>query len=231
MGAHDSQALEIAGSPNDTAPVGPQLTRDRILDAAEELFAERGLAGTAVRDIAAAVGLTAASLYNHFSGKQSLYEAVLDRGVRPLVELMHSLPERSVEENTDIIVAIMEHLGRRPHLPGLIQHEVMTGGANLVRLSHSWVEPMVEQGIAAMRRDPTFEWNEDEYPLLISAWINLVLGHFTLAPMTRELFGQDPLSEANLARQTRFLRKLTTRVMGAPVVPAPENSRPDGAAR
>jgi AcrR family transcriptional regulator len=41
-------------------------TADRILDAAEALFAERGLAGTAVRDIAARTGLNPASLYNHF---------------------------------------------------------------------------------------------------------------------------------------------------------------------
>ena len=58
----------------------PPITRDRILDTAEALFAERGFAGTAVRDIAAAVGLTAASLYNHFAGKEALYAAVLERG-------------------------------------------------------------------------------------------------------------------------------------------------------
>ena len=36
----------------------PESTRERILDVAEALFAERGLAGTAVRDIARRAGLT-----------------------------------------------------------------------------------------------------------------------------------------------------------------------------
>ncbi len=43
------------------------VTRDRILDVAEALFAERGFAGTSVREIAAKADLTAASLYNHFA--------------------------------------------------------------------------------------------------------------------------------------------------------------------
>ena len=66
----------------------PESTRERILDVAEALFAERGLAGTAVRDIARRAGLTAPSLYNHFDGKQALYEAVLSRGVQPLFAII-----------------------------------------------------------------------------------------------------------------------------------------------
>jgi AcrR family transcriptional regulator len=215
-------------TPAAAEPPSTVLTRDRILDAAEALFAERGLAGTAVRDISGQVGLTPASLYNHFSGKQSLYEAVLERGVRPLVELMQSLPDRGPQTSTDVIDAIMQQLARRPHLPALIQHEVMTGGANLVRLAHSWVEPMVEHGIAAMRRSGSPLWSEDEYPLLISAWLSLVLGHFTLSPMTREIFDDDPLSRANLARQTEFLRKLAGLMMDASPPPTAESSRATG---
>src|SRR5678816_2214858 len=69
----------------------PTVTRDRILDTAEALFAERGFAGTAVRDIAAAVDLTAASLYNHFAGKEALYNAVLERGLRPVIDVLEDL--------------------------------------------------------------------------------------------------------------------------------------------
>ena len=46
-------------------------TAERILDAAEELFAERGYAGTALRDVAAMVDLRTPSLYNHFPNKES----------------------------------------------------------------------------------------------------------------------------------------------------------------
>lgn len=53
--------------------------RNRILDAAFTLFSEKGFAATSMRDIADAVGIKAASLYNHFAGKQQLFEALIER--------------------------------------------------------------------------------------------------------------------------------------------------------
>src|SRR5437773_7772671 len=64
-------------------------TRDLILDAAEARFAERGFAGVAVREIAADAGLkNQASLYHHFKNKRAIYEAVLARGIEPLIALV-----------------------------------------------------------------------------------------------------------------------------------------------
>lgn len=52
-------------------------TRERIVEAAFALFAERGYHAVSVRDIAAVVGIKDASLYNHFSGKQALFDAIV----------------------------------------------------------------------------------------------------------------------------------------------------------
>lgn len=52
------------------------LSRARIVIAAAELFADRGFEGTSIRDIAAAVSMTTASLYYHFASKEDLYVAV-----------------------------------------------------------------------------------------------------------------------------------------------------------
>ena len=191
-------------------------TRERILDCAEALFAERGLAGTAVRDIARECDLTAASLYNHFEGKQALYEAVLERGVRPLLDLLQTLSAGSLDAAADdVIEAVMAHLGRHPRLPRLIQHETLTGGAYLSKLGRSWLRPLIEQGVSAMKVEPRSPWAEDEYPLVISAWLHLIFGHFTMAPVLGVVFDDDPLSAENLDRQTRFLRKLAHVMMKA----------------
>jgi AcrR family transcriptional regulator len=202
---------------------GTSVTRDRILDASEALFAARGFAATSVRDIAAEVGITAASLYNHFAGKEALYAAVLERGVRPLVALMRDLAAReSTSESSDAaIVEVMEHLGRRPHLPRLIHQEAVTGGARLAGLAKEWVRPILEQGLAAMQHQPDSPWEREEQPLMIAAWIHLVLGHYALAPLFREVLGQDPLSPEMLARQTAFLRKLS-RLLLQPGAAAPD---------
>jgi AcrR family transcriptional regulator len=47
-------------------------TDRRILEAATELFSEKGYHGTSMREVAAAVGIRAASLYNHYPGKEDL---------------------------------------------------------------------------------------------------------------------------------------------------------------
>jgi TetR/AcrR family transcriptional regulator len=192
-------------------PAAPAIqTRDRILDVAEALFAERGFAGTSVRDIAAAAGLTAASLYNHFEGKEALYDAVLERGIRPLVLLMQTRAggRDPVGENAPLLVGeVMDHMRRHPHLPRLIQHEALTGGVHVVRLAREWVRPLLEYGSAEMKRGPS-PWEADEIPLVIAAWIHLVVGHFTMAPLFREIFDEDPLGPHALEGQTRFLQKL-----------------------
>ncbi len=47
-------------------------TDQRILEAATALFSEKGYHGTSIREVAAAVGIKAGSLYNHFPGKEEL---------------------------------------------------------------------------------------------------------------------------------------------------------------
>lgn len=52
-------------------------TRQAILDAALDLFADRGYFGTSLRDIATAVGVRESALYNYFPGKEALFEALI----------------------------------------------------------------------------------------------------------------------------------------------------------
>ncbi|MET1255328.1 TetR/AcrR family transcriptional regulator [Aliikangiella maris] len=54
-------------------------TKTKILDAAEELFAERGFAETSLRVITAKAEVNLASVNYHFGSKKSLIEAVFDR--------------------------------------------------------------------------------------------------------------------------------------------------------
>jgi AcrR family transcriptional regulator len=54
----------------------PADSRQRILEAALDLFGERGLTGTTVRDIAAAAKVNVAAISYHFGGKDELYRAV-----------------------------------------------------------------------------------------------------------------------------------------------------------
>ena len=53
-------------------------TKQRILEKALELFSAQGYDSVSVGEIAAAVGIKAPSLYNHFSGKQAIFDAIVE---------------------------------------------------------------------------------------------------------------------------------------------------------
>ena len=59
-------------------------TKDRILDAAERLFGERGFPATSLRDITAGAGVNVASVNYHFGSKEALLTAVLARRLGPI---------------------------------------------------------------------------------------------------------------------------------------------------
>ena len=53
-------------------------TKQRILDKALELFSTQGYDSVSVGEIAKAVGIKAPSLYNHFPGKQAIFDAIME---------------------------------------------------------------------------------------------------------------------------------------------------------
>jgi AcrR family transcriptional regulator len=54
-------------------------TRERLLDAAEKLFCQKGFGGTSIRDITAEAGCNIAAVNYHFGGKEKLYEEMFRR--------------------------------------------------------------------------------------------------------------------------------------------------------
>lgn len=53
-------------------------TKDSIIYQALTLFSDRGYEGVSMRDIAAAVGIQAASLYNHFKSKEAIFSRIIE---------------------------------------------------------------------------------------------------------------------------------------------------------
>ena len=58
--------------------------REQLIEVARGLFAERGLEGTSVEEIAAHAGVSKPVVYEHFGGKEGLYAVVVDREVQTL---------------------------------------------------------------------------------------------------------------------------------------------------
>lgn len=193
-----------------------EVTRERILDVAEGLFAERGYDGTPLRDVASRVGLRIPSLYNHFRSKESLYAAVLERDVGPVVRVMVEFVEQGRDASAaapELIALVMETVAAHPALPRLIQHETLSGGARLTPMLRDFIVPLLGHG-RAMAETSALEagWERDDVPLLVLAIYHVVVGFFSMAPLYKDLNGTDLLAEEALARQTRFLTQLVERL-------------------
>jgi len=62
-------------------------TRNRIVDAAEEVFHEKGVAHASLEDIAAHAGVTRGAIYWHFKDKAELFDAMMQRVVLPAEDM------------------------------------------------------------------------------------------------------------------------------------------------
>ncbi len=70
------------------------MTRDDILEAAAQIFSQKGFHATSMQDIAQAVNLQKASLYHHIASKQEILVEVLDQALELLIANMRAVIER-----------------------------------------------------------------------------------------------------------------------------------------
>lgn len=205
-----------SGSAAETAPP----TREAILDAAERLFSAHGVDGVAVRDLARELGLTPSSLYNHFQGKQALYEAVLERGLRPVVELIGSEQDRLGEVDREsvarVVDALVAHLAQHPHLPRLLQRAMLEETSSVQELFARWLSPLYRDGFRVVGKlAPESGWEDDEVPHVALGLFGLIFAYFVNAEAMQRLVGVrgDFTSAHQLAVQRRFLERAILRML------------------
>lgn len=71
-------------------------TRERLLDAALEVFSERGVSRPSLTDVAELAGVTRGAVYGHFANKADVFTALCDRILLPveaIVEMIAEVPE------------------------------------------------------------------------------------------------------------------------------------------
>ncbi len=125
----------LADASMPTAKVKPlrkdtQITRAKILDAAEELFAQNSITGTSLLDIAkASEQKNRSALQYHFNNKEGLLDAVLDRHAYPILErrntMLDELETRDHYTLKDLMLALIVPMA---------DHLDQPGGANFLRI-------------------------------------------------------------------------------------------------
>jgi AcrR family transcriptional regulator len=179
-----------------------QLTRDRIVAAAVDLFSERSFDGATTREIATKAGVTQPLLNYHFRSKEELWQAAVDS----LFELLNQTLDqrtaglRGVDEITSAKLRVREFVtfsARHPQLHRIIMQESKADGPRMDYLVDRHVRPIYKQTIEL------FEVlaRKGAVPLIPAAHLYYILTGagptmFVLAPECRRLSSLDPTDPA-----------------------------------
>lgn len=88
------------------AHLGPERRRPLILDAALEVYVERGYRGTSMQAVATAAGVTKPVVYECYPNKDELLLALLDREERRLLDaITDALPRNPTSDNMEAVLA------------------------------------------------------------------------------------------------------------------------------
>jgi TetR/AcrR family transcriptional regulator len=115
----------------------------QILDAAAELFAKQGFAGTTTRQIAAAIGSTETVLFRHFPTKESLYSAILEHRVpsAQVARWLEELNSVAAKNDDEALFAAVVRAMLESFRNDTVYHRLMLyaslEGHDLARLGHT----------------------------------------------------------------------------------------------
>lgn len=194
--------------------------RDQLIEAAEVLFADRGIDGVSLREITAAAGVrNASALQYHFGGRAGLLQAILAKH-KPAVEARrHALLDAhdragyadgaELRVMADALVRPLAECLRAPGGPGYVR--VLADLVNRPR-------PAIDRAAMEDPSDSLTRWRHGVEPLLVPGAAVLhrrfVAIRFTLAELARRPWdravGGDALFVADLT-------DLVTGVLAAPV--------------
>ena len=115
-----------------------QSTEEKILEAASEVFTEKGFSGTRTRDIAEKAGINLALLNYYFRSKEKLFEQVMKIKVVLLFGKIFPIlsnEKTSLEEKIDLASEkYFEILSKNPNLPLFVISEIQKKNSNITKI-------------------------------------------------------------------------------------------------
>jgi TetR/AcrR family transcriptional regulator len=190
-------------------------SRERILDAAEALFAKRGYAGVGLREVAEVVGLGKSSLFHHFKNKPQLYAAVCARILSRIEErLMRTLAaggtpterlERWLDDLIDLLAdhpsyarVLLRSLFEDDDLAGEMPEEIEADRA--IQSIMSSVAVLLREGMGAGY------FRAAHVPHLLLTLVGQTVFPFASGEFGQEILGRDVFDPAEVKRRKQELR-------------------------
>jgi AcrR family transcriptional regulator len=186
-------------------------TRERIIDAALRLFAERGVAGTPVTAIEAEAGLAAGSgsFYRHFRDRNELLLAVVEREmarVKKTLPQLADLPDRTDTSARPLASQLMSDLDFLAELRPMMAILMWERGRQQElgdRVRATMVERGVQMGVADLLVQSRTPAVQEDLAAAATVMISAMVGYF----LTVDFFGEAP-GDVGPERFTTMLARL-----------------------
>ena len=187
----------VPPKPRATRP-SADLTRDRIVAAAVDLFSERSFDGATTREIASSAGVTQPLLNYHFRSKEELWQAAVATLFARLTAVLdeRTVGLRGVDDVVTAKLLVREFVtfsARHPELHRIITQESKADGPRMDHLVDAHVRPIYERTVA-MFEQLAAAGAVPPIPPIHLYYILTGAGPtmFVLAPECRRLTGVDP---------------------------------------
>ena len=175
-------------------------TRDRMIEEARALFAERGFYGVSIAQIAAELGLTKQALLHHFGTKERLYGLVLEQIAGELAGLKEDVepgadPARRLQ---DWLVAMISDTPQRIERSRLLMREFLDNQVRAERAGSWYLKPFLDVLVTMLRDAPGWSVASDaQLRATVVQLLGAVNYHAVSGPTFRGIFGAESAQAMN----------------------------------
>lgn len=170
-------------------------TRQRILDAALDLFGARGVDAVSLDEIAREVGVRKQTVLYWFPSKDELVDAVLETVAAELVVVIdaaiRSAPDDPLDRIDAVVRAVFRPAVRRPALLGLLREVSRLPSTRAERLSQH-VQPLLDRCIAYLRSEMDAGRLRSGDPALVAALSYATVTGIATEPEALRAVGWEP---------------------------------------
>ena len=166
--------------------------RDRILEAAIPLFAQKGYAAVGVREIAAASGVNISMISYYFEGKVGILKAIMDSFFEGYLKVF-DVPDadsRSAEDCArEIIGRMVRYIRDNIDLALVAYNELPLEVTEIAEIKLQWVKRMLKQASWILVRLGLDPRDGIQIGVVGPTLFSIIMMHFRIRSIQREVFG------------------------------------------
>jgi TetR/AcrR family transcriptional regulator len=197
------------------SPIGQRILREgrqfatvrRIVVAARKVFAQRGMAGARMDEIARLAGVNKALPYYYFRDKEELHRFVLETMIAQISAQMESTAMLGMEPPDQVRALVnvtFDFVMRNPTYPRLIQREMMFARRPLRWMVVSYHRPLHQRAVKTIREGiARGQFRSVDPDQMVFTIFGMIMYYFATGPLASQIWKRDIWNPRNVEQRRR----------------------------